>query len=114
MPRDSKVYLDDMLAAAKKINVYVEGVTRSDLERDAKTLDAILRNLEVIGEAAKNAPDRMREAHPDIPWRKMAGLRDILIHQYFGVDLDIVWDIVQNEVPKLAEALRRILQHEDG
>ncbi len=114
MRRDSRVYLEDMLAAAEKIDAYVSGMAREDLKTDSKTLDAVVRNLEVIGEAAKNIPDATRQAHPEIAWRKMVGLRDILIHEYFGVDLEIVWDIVQHKLPELTEGLRRILQQQDG
>ena len=109
MPRDSRVYLEDMLLAAEKIDRYGAGLTRKQLEADSKTLDAIVRNLEVIGEAAKNVPEDVRSAHPEIEWKKIAGLRDILIHQYFGVDADIVWDIVRNKLPGLAQRVRHIL-----
>ena len=109
MPRDSRVYLEDMWLAAEKVGHYVAGLTCQKLEADSKTLDAVVRNLEVIGEAAKNVPEEVRSAHPEIEWKKIAGLRDILIHQYFGIDVDIVWDIVQNKLPGLAESVRRIL-----
>jgi len=74
--------------------------------------DAVLRNLEIIGEAAKHIPDEVRRRYPDIAWREMAGLRDILTHAYFGLDDEVLWDIVQNEVPSLVDHIERILQLE--
>src|SRR5262245_45363032 len=86
MPRDFEVYLEDIRQAIGKIRRYTEGLTRDAFEQDDKTLDAVIRNLEIIGEAAKIVPDSVRASYPAIEWRKIAGLRDILAHQYFEVD----------------------------
>jgi uncharacterized protein with HEPN domain len=109
MPRDSSVYLEDILTAAERIASYVEGYTRERFGDDPKTVDAVVRNLEIIGEAVKQVPAAIRERAPDIEWTKIAGLRDVLIHAYFGVDLDIVWDVVTNKVPGLAYQVRALL-----
>jgi uncharacterized protein with HEPN domain len=73
----------------------------------------VIRNLEVIGEAVKNVPESIRTAHPKVPWKRIAGLRDILIHEYFGVDTEIVWDIVQNHLPELVEQVTILLAEPD-
>lgn len=109
MPRDYRVYLDDMLEAAGRIREYTSGMTPDDLAGDRRSLDAVVRNLEVIGEAAKGVPEEVRSKHPAVDWKKIAGLRDILIHQYFGIDIDIIWDVVRNKLPVLEERVRRIL-----
>jgi uncharacterized protein with HEPN domain len=101
MPRDYRVYLEDILEAAQKIREYTSGLTFDQFRADSRTVDAVIRNLEIIGEAARSVPEAARRKGPGVDWRKLAGLRDILIHQYFGVDLQIVWDIVKDKLPVL-------------
>ena len=95
--------------AIEKIRRYTSGLSLRDLREDEKTLDAVVRNLEVIGEPTKMLPEGIRSQHSNVDWKKAAGLRDILIHQYFGVDVEIIWDIIQNNLPKFEEELARIL-----
>jgi uncharacterized protein with HEPN domain len=90
MPRDYTVYLNDIIDAIARIEEYTTGSSLETFKADRKTTDAVIRNLEVIEEATKNVPQEIRGLRSDIDWRKIAGLRDILAHQYFGVDLDIV------------------------
>lgn len=106
--RDYKLYLDDILEAAKRIEKYTKGLTLEKLKKDTLILDGVVRNLEIIGEAAKNIPNQIRKKYPEIEWKKIAGLRDILAHEYFGIDLEVVWDIIENKVPILKKQISRI------
>jgi uncharacterized protein with HEPN domain len=109
MQRDYKAYLEDILEAAGAAREFVTGMGKDELGRDRRTRDAVVRNLEIIGEAAKKLPAQTRRDYPEVEWKKLAGLRDILVHDYFGIDMDIVWDIVQNKLPVLVEQVQRIL-----
>ncbi len=108
--RDYKLYLDDILEAIKRIEKYTKKFTLEKLKKDDLTIDGVVRNLEIIGEAVKNIPADIRYKHPDVEWKKIAGLRDILAHEYFGVDLEVLWDIVENKLPDLKLNIGRLLK----
>ena len=109
MSRDVRVYLDDMLEAIVRVREYTVGYDKARLAEDRRTLDAIIRNLEILGEAAKNVPDAVRSLAPGIPWRRIAGLRDVLIHGYFHIKLDVIWEITQDHLDPLDSGLRQLL-----
>jgi uncharacterized protein with HEPN domain len=98
-----------MLDAAEKALSFTAGMTREAFEADPKTVFATIRALEVVGEAAKKVPDSVRTAHASVPWSDMAGMRDVLIHDYFGVDLGVVWETLRSDLPALISELRRVL-----
>lgn len=104
-PRDWKLFLDDILEAAGRIIQYAEDMTFETFLSDHRTYDAVVRNLEIIGEAAKNIPSEIRANYPDIEWRKISGLRDILAHVYFGLDDEVLWDIVENKLVELVQQI---------
>jgi uncharacterized protein with HEPN domain len=114
MPRDFRLYLDDMLDAIHQIRSYLQGMDEAAFAADRKTQDAVIRNLEIIGEAARNLPDNITQTAPEIEWRKVKGLRNILIHEYFGVNLPIIWDIVQNRLGPLETACRKLQESYSG
>jgi uncharacterized protein with HEPN domain len=109
MPRDYRVFLHNVLDAIANIAEFVGGMTLGQFKDDKKTLHAVVRNLEVVGEAVKGVPPEVRQRHPAIPWQRIAGLHDILIHHYFEIDVDIVWDVVKNKLPDLKQHLQTLL-----
>ncbi len=112
MPRDYLLYLEDIQQALDKIQRYTQGFTQETLADDELRVDGIVRNFEIIGEAVKNLPADLRARHPSVPWNQIAGLRDLLIHQYFSVNMTILWDIIEHEVPLLQSAIRAMLETE--
>ena len=109
MSRDYRVYLEDILEAIRKIREFTNEVSLAALSKDAKTLDAVIRNLEVVGEAVKRLPEQVRSRQPDVEWKKIAGLRDILIHEYFGINVEVVWDVIQHKLSELEAAAKKLL-----
>jgi len=103
--RDSRLYLEDMRDACERIAEHRAGGDRWAVLGDPKTRDAILWNLLILGEAAKQVPNEITERHPAVEWRRIAGFRDVLAHGYFGLDDDILWDVISNKVPQVLEAV---------
>jgi uncharacterized protein with HEPN domain len=99
--RDFQVYVEDIIEAINSIDEYTKGLTYEDFAADKKTVDAVIRNLEVIGEATKHIPLTVRHEYPKVPWKDMAGMRDKLIHGYFGVQLNMVWKTIKERLPEV-------------
>ena len=110
MHRDHRLYLDDILEAISNIREYLAGMDYESFVKDKKTRDATVRNLEIIGEAAGRLQESVRSAAPEIEWRKIVSLRNILAHEYFGVSLPIVWDVIQNNLQPLETSCRELMK----
>ncbi|MBM4395594.1 MAG: DUF86 domain-containing protein [Deltaproteobacteria bacterium] len=110
MSRDDwRTRIDDITAAVEKVRRYVEGMDFAGFCNDDRTVDAVIRNLSVIGEAASRVPPDVITRYPGIPWALMRGIRNVLVHEYFGVSLQVIWDTANEDLPPLAEQLRRVL-----
>lgn len=110
MPRDYRLYLSDILEALERIQEYTKNMTYKDFTQSNITIDAVVRNLEVIGEAARKLPSEIKSKSPEIDWRKIVALRNILTHEYFGVNTKIVWDVIQNKLNAIGDACKMLLE----
>ena len=110
MKKDPKVFLYHILESITEIERYTGDVSEDEFSKSTKIQDAVVRRLEIIGEAAKKIPNDIKKQYSDIPWRKITGSRDVLIHDYFNVDLESVWDTVTKDIPKLKRDVKRILR----
>lgn len=108
MRRDTNLFVQDILNSIKDIESFSKGLTKEKFSYDKLRQSAIIRQLEIIGEAAKNIPNSFREKYPNIPWRRIAGFRDVLSHAYFGVDIGRVWSIVEKDLPGLKKEIEKI------
>ncbi|MBO8182557.1 MAG: DUF86 domain-containing protein [Archaeoglobus sp.] len=110
MKRTYRDYLEDILSSIQEIGEFTEGMDFEKFVKDRKTVNAVIRSLEVMGEAVKKIPSDLRNKYPEIPWKYIAGMRDKLIHEYHGVDLEIVWKVVEMEIPPLKPKFEKILE----
>jgi len=113
MSRDLGLYLQDICDCIDKIKGYTEGMDSHRLVQDPKTLDAVTHNLLIIGEATKQIPDSLKWQYPEIPWRQVAGLRDVIVHTYFKVNTQIIWDIIHTELEPLQKAIMLMINDEN-
>lgn len=113
MNEKDRIFLEHILEEVVKVESSTQSVLKKDFKRNNDLQDATIRRIEIIGEAAKNISAAAKEKHPGIEWRKMAGTRDVLIHAYFSVDLDLIWDVVKRDLPELKKQISGILQAEE-
>ncbi|MGH2442042.1 MAG: HepT-like ribonuclease domain-containing protein [Chloroflexota bacterium] len=114
MRRNIAVYLDDILESIRRIEVSTRNISQAAFESDVDTQDAVVRRIEIVGEAIKHIPQEFRDTHPQVPWRKVAGTRDVIIHNYFDVNLGGIWNIIQNDLAPLKQQVIDILAEFDG
>ena len=108
--RPYKLFLEDIVGSIQKINKYIKDISFEAFQDDSLIVDAVLRNLEIIGEASRNIPPEIRSAYPDIPWGRMMGLRNIVSHEYFGIDLSIIWRIITLNLPETEPLIEKMIQ----
>lgn len=110
MKKDPKIFLEHILESIEEIEKYSRKLTKEEFKKTTIVQDAIIRRIEMIGEAVKNLPPELTKKYHKIPWREVAGMRDILIHEYFGVNTNIVWNTVKKDLPKLKEQVEKIVE----
>ncbi len=108
MKKDPKIFLEHILESIDWIERYISGLSDEEFMKSSEKQDAVIRRLEIIGEAVKNIPDDFKNSHKEIEWKKIAGMRDILIHEYFGVDMELVWNTAKEILPELRKEIEKI------
>lgn len=110
MTKDPKIFLKHILESVKEIEANIGKISEEEFSRDTKTQDAVVRRIEIIGEAVKNLSLAFKKKYPEVEWREIAGMRDKLIHHYFGIEMSIVWETSKKDLPKLKKQISRILE----
>lgn len=108
--RDYRDYINDILNSIDEIKSFIDGMNFKEFTMDKKTMNAVIRSIEVIGEAAKKIPKTLIDKYPNIPWKKMAGMRDKMIHEYFGIDIEILWKVAKDDLPPLEPLIQDVLK----
>ncbi len=108
--RNELVFFEDILECIQKIKEYTQKASEREFEKNTEKQDAVIRRIELIGEAVKSISEETRRNYPDIPWREIAGMRDIVIHEYFGVSVGLIWRVARRDIPVLEEQIRKIIK----
>ncbi|MFW6348304.1 MAG: DUF86 domain-containing protein [Cyclonatronaceae bacterium] len=110
--RNYLFYLEDMYDSMLRIQEYIEHLSLDEFSESSLVIDAVVRNLEIIGEASKHVPVSVKQKYPQLPWKQMYGLRNFIVHEYFGIDIEIIWKIISDELPQNAKDLEALIQTE--